>query len=139
MKIKYEFVNGDVIEIEAPDEIGEVIKESRKAEHADDERNRVHNHSLEGALYEGREFGYYDSKLRRLESKEMQKARMLKKRQMRRGLAKGYSELTDVQRKRIIMYVNGLTLREIAKKEGVDHKAVERSIQAARKKFKKYL
>lgn len=139
MKIKYEFVNGDVIEIEAPDEIGEVIKESRKAEHADDERNRVHNHSLEGALYEGREYGYYDSKLRRLESKEMQKARILKKRQIRRGLAKGYAKLTEVQRRRFISFVNGLTIREIAEKEGVHFTCVEETIEAARKKFKKYL
>ena len=139
MKIKYEFVNGDVIEIEAPDEIGEVIKESRKAEHADDERNRLHNFSLEGALYEGREYGYYDSKLRRLEYKEAQKARKLKKSQIRRGLAKGYSNLTEVQRRRILMYADDLTVREIAEKEGVDHAAVVRSILAARKKFKKIL
>ena len=139
MKIKYEFVNGDVIEIEAPDEIGKVIQESRNAEHADDERNRVHNYSLEGTLYEGREYGYYDSKLRRLESKETQKERILKKRQIRRGLAKGYSKLTEVQRRRFLMYADDLTVREIAEKEGVDHSAVVRSILAARKKFKKFL
>lgn len=139
MKIKYEFVTGDVVEVEAPDEIGEFIKESRKAEHADDERNRLHNYSLEGALYEGREYGYYDSKLRRLESKETQNARILKKRQMRRGLAKGYSKLTEVQRRRFLMYADDFTVREIAEKEGVDHAAIVRSIIAARKKFKKYL
>ena len=139
MKIKYEFVNGDVMEIEASDEIGEFIMESRKAEHADDERNRVHNYSLEGAFYEGREYGYFDSKLRRLELKETQNERKLKKRQLRRGLAKGYSKLTDVQRRRIIYFVNGLTIREIAEKEGVHFTCVEETIEAARKKFKKYL
>ena len=61
MKIKYEFVNGDVVEVEAPDVIGKFIEESLRAEHASDEKNRVHTCSLEGSLYEGREYGYNDT------------------------------------------------------------------------------
>ena len=139
MKIKYEYVNGDVIEVEAPDEIGEFIKESLKVEHADDERHRVHNISLEGALYEGHEYGRYDSNLRRLEVQETQQVNTRKRWWLRKCLAKGYSQLTEVQRRRMELFVNGKSIREIAKIEGVHHKSVEETIEQARKKFKKFL
>ena len=139
MKIKYEFVNGDVIEVEAPDVIGKFIEESLRAEHASDEKNRVHTCSLEGSLYEGREYGYNDTKLMRLEAEEMQKARIHEKRRLRIGLAKGYSKLTEVQRRRMELYLNGKSIREIAEIEGVHHKSVEETIEQARKKFRKFL
>ena len=139
MKIKYEYVNGDVVEVEAPDEIGEFIKESLKAEHADDERHRVHTLSLEGALYEGRDYRRYDPMLRRLEKQETKKDRTRKKAQLRGSLKKGYSKLSEAQRRRISMYANGLTMREIAEKEGVYLNAVYQSISSARKIIKKFL
>ena len=139
MKIKYEYVNGDVVEVEAPDEIGEFIKESLKAEHADDERHRVHNVSLEGALYEGHEYGRYDSNLRRLEVQETKNEKKRKKRLLKQFLVKGFSQLTEVQIRRLTLYADGLTMREIAEKEGVDHKAIVASIKVARKKFKKIM
>ena len=135
MKIKYEYVNGDVVEVEAPDEIGEFIKESLKAEHADDERHRVHNVSLEGALYEGHEYGRYDSNLRRLEVQETKNEKKRKKRLLKQFLVNGFSQLTEVQIRRLTLYADGLTMREIAEKEGVDHKAIVASIKVARKKF----
>lgn len=42
MKIKYAFLDGTVTEVEVSDEIGAVIIDSRKAEHAQDERHRYH-------------------------------------------------------------------------------------------------
>lgn len=39
MKIKYAFLDGTVTEVEVSDEIGAVIIDSRKAEHAQDERD----------------------------------------------------------------------------------------------------
>lgn len=139
MKIKYEFVNGDVVEVEAPDVIGKFIEESLRAEHASDEKNRVHTCSLEGALYEGHEYGHYDSNLRRLEVQETKKDRTRKKAQLRESLKKGYSKLSEAQRRRISMYANGLTMREIAEKEGVYLNAVYQSISSARKIIKKIL
>ena len=139
MKIKYEFVNGDVVEVEAPDVIGKFIEESLRAEHASDEKNRVHTCSLEGALYEGHEYGRYDSNLRRLEVQETQQVNTRKRWWLRKCLAKGYSQLTEVQRRRMELYVNGKSIREIAEIEGVHHKSVEETIEQARKKFKKFL
>ena len=45
MKIKYAFLDGTVTEVEVSDEIGAVIIDSRKAEHAQDERHRYHCYS----------------------------------------------------------------------------------------------
>ena len=42
MKIKYAFLDGATTEVEVSEEIGTVIIDSRKAEHAQDERQRYH-------------------------------------------------------------------------------------------------
>ena len=54
MKIKYEFADGTVSEVEVSTEIGSVIIEFRKAEHAADERRRCHcPYSIDALTYEG--------------------------------------------------------------------------------------
>jgi hypothetical protein len=53
LKIKYQFVNGEHSEFEAPDEIKTVIVSDRKAEYALEKRNRCHCYSLCAALYNG--------------------------------------------------------------------------------------
>ena len=55
MKIKYAFLDGTVTEVEVSDEIGAVIIDSRKAEHAQDERHRYHCYSYDAIDYEGEE------------------------------------------------------------------------------------
>lgn len=45
--------------------------------------------------------------------------------------------LTAVQQRRLLMLADGLSLREIARVEGVDHRAVRESIDSAKKKIKK--
>ena len=60
MKIKYAFLDGTVTEVEVSDEIGAVIIDSRKAEHAQDERHRYHCYSYDAIDYEGEEYGACD-------------------------------------------------------------------------------
>ena len=60
MKIKYAFLDGTVTEVEVSDEIGVVIIDSRKAEHAQDERHRYHCYSYDAIDYEGEEYGACD-------------------------------------------------------------------------------
>ena len=55
MKIKYAFLDGTVTEVEVSEEIGAVIIDSRKAEHAQDERHRYHCYSYDAIDYEGEE------------------------------------------------------------------------------------
>lgn len=44
------------------------------------------------------------------------------------------TSLTDTQRRRLLMYARGMSYREIARRESVDHKKVIKSISQARKK-----
>jgi DNA-directed RNA polymerase specialized sigma24 family protein len=51
-----------------------------------------------------------------------------------------WDRLTEVQRRRYRMYhAEGLTVREIAEREGSHFTAVHESLQAADKKIKKFL
>lgn len=49
-------------------------------------------------------------------------------------------KLTDIQRRRYLLHtVRGLTMRQIAAKEDVGHTKIQRSIEAAEKKIKKFI
>lgn len=128
MKIKYEFADGTVSEVEVSTEIGSVIIESRKAEHAADERERYHREfSMDGAEYEGTAWaetvGPEDITLERETQRELQQMMLA---------------LTPAQWRRLRHYADGLTYREIAKLEGVQIKAIQDSIVQARKKLQKF-
>ena len=103
MKIKYAFLNGTVTEVEVSDEIGVVIIDSRKAEHAQDERHRYHCYSYDAIDYEGEEYGACDEYAVEDDSAE-QTAR----------IREAFSHLTATQQRRLRLYANGKTLREIA-------------------------
>lgn len=62
MKIKYAFLDGTTTEVEVSEEIGAVIIDSRKAEHAQDERQRYHcPYSYDAIDYEGEEYATDDT------------------------------------------------------------------------------
>lgn len=128
MKIKYEFADGTVSEVEVSTEIGSVIVESRKAEKAADERERYHREfSMDGAEYEGTDWAETAGP----EEIAMGVATRSELRQM-------LKLLTPVQRRRLLAYANGLTYREIAYMEGTQIKAVQDSITQARKKLQNF-
>ena len=102
MKIKYAFLDGTVTEVEVSAEIGAVIIDSRKAEHAQDERHRHHCYSYDAIDYEGEEYGAYDEYAVEDDSAE-QTAR----------IREAFSHLTATQQRRLRLYANGKTLREI--------------------------
>jgi len=82
VKIKYEFVDGTVSEVEVEESIGAVIIEDKR---------------------------FYSA----------------------------FHEFSEVQRRRLLMLAGGMSVREIARQEGVDFRTVHESIAAGRKKFKK--
>ena len=120
MKIKYTFITGETTEVEVSDEIGAVITASRKAEHALEERNRYHCYSLDAIDYEGLEYVECDEYP--IEVEQVREA---------------FSHLTEVQQRRLRLYADGKTLREIAALENASFQSVAESIEAARKKFLK--
>ena len=122
MKIKYAFLDGTTAEVEVSDEIGAVIIDSRKAEHAQDERRRCHCYSYDAIDYEGEEYGSCDEYAVEDDSEEQE----------------AFSHLTATQQRRLRLYADGKTLREIAGIEKACFQSVVESIEAGRKKFLKF-
>lgn len=127
MKIKWKFANGDVSEVEVSEEIGAVIVDSRKAEHAQQEKERYHCYSLDAIDYESSEFGYLEDYG---EADEESKRR-------REVIQSGFERLTETQKRRLLLYLSGKTLCQIAELEGTSFQSVNESIKAAQKKFQK--
>ncbi len=121
MKIKYEFVNGETMEVEVEERIGTLILDSRRAEESNSRKERRHCYSSDCA-WDGLEYATIDDVESRIiqETKNQKITNVLKK-------------LTRTQRRRLLMSANGMSLREIARKEGICHRAVEKSIEQARK------
>jgi len=127
MKIKYVFANGDVSEVEVSEEIGAIVIDSRKAEHAQQEKERYHCYSLDAIDFEGAEYGRCDDYSE--DDAEAETARH------RAILHKSFSLLTETQKRRLLLSIRGKTVREIAGLENVDVRAVQDSLTQARKKF----
>ena len=128
MKISYKFTTGEVMEVEVSDEIGTVIIESRRKEENLARKERYHCYSYDAIEFEGKEYADWDTPentmLQRYEDSV---------------LANAVSKLSEVQKKRLMMLSEGLSMREIARREGVSYISVRESIAQARKKIKKFI
>lgn len=128
MKVKYEFDNGEVTEVEVSEEIGAMIIDSRREEESGNRKERRHCYSLDAIVYEGVEYGTPDFTEEMFDDREERDARV----------REAFSHLSDVQQRRLLMLAGGLSIREIAKREGKNYRTVHESIEAARKKFLKF-
>ena len=126
MKIKYEFADGTVSEVEVEESIGAVIIEDRRLEDNLSHKERYHCYSLDAAQFEGAEYA----------SEETPEAKMKREMDTER-ISQALDGLSEVQRRRLLMLAEGKSMREIAREEKVQHRAVMKSIEAAKKIFKK--
>ena len=126
MKIKYEFADGTVSEVEVEESIGEVIIEDRRLEDNLSRKERYHCYSLDAAQFEGSEYG----------TEEMPEVQMEREQDTER-IAHALDGLSEVQRRRLLMLADGKSMREIAREEKVQHRAVVKSIEGAKKTFRK--
>lgn len=126
MKIRYEFADGTVSEVEVEESIGTVIIEDRRLEDNLDRKERYHCYSMEAAEFEGSDYGTDETPETQME-KELDAER----------IAHALDELSETQRRRLLMLADGMSMREIARQENVRHRAVVKSIEGARKIFKK--
>lgn len=127
MKINYTFANGEVSEVEVNEEIGNVILDSRRLEDNLARKERYHCYSMDAAKYEGEEYADQETPetalFLQLENK---------------SIADAFDKLSEVQKRRLLMLAQGLSFREIARREGKDIKTIRESIEGARKKFLKF-
>ena len=127
MKIKYEFADGTVSEVEVEESIGAVIIEDRRLEDNLARKERYHCHSLDAVEFEGAEYGTEET----LET-------LLAAMEEDRRIYDAFHRLSRVQQRRLLMLAGGMSVNEIARREGVHHSVVSETISAARKKFKKF-
>lgn len=129
MKIKYEFADGTVQEIEVDESFGNYYIQAKREEENLNRKERYHNTcSLDSMDYEGDFFAdetYSPETL--MNSKESQKR-----------VDEFLSSLTDIQRKRVEKLLDGKSMRQIAKEEGVDISTVTESLKSVRKKYLKF-
>lgn len=128
MKITYQFADGTTSTSEVDEEIGAYIMDSRRQEENDDRRHRYHNYSLDAITYEGPEYGRCDRYLCDGPD-EME--------ELAQRVRDAFTHLTETQQRRLLKYSRGMSLHEIAADEGVDYRAIFKSIEFARKKFLK--
>lgn len=127
MKIKYEFINGESTEIEVEEGIGTWILDSRRVEENLARKERYHCYSSDVA-WEGLDYADFDTP----ESTYIQKCN-------ENDFAEVYETLTEVQKRRLELLLDGLSLREIARREGVEIKSVRETMEQIRKKYKKFI
>lgn len=110
---------------EALKEITDALDEDTRETWASDRKYHRHNYSLESRVFEGMDYAYRKTPEWICIRKEEFEERM-------RTLA----TLTETQRRRLkMLFVDKLSLREIARAEGVDYKSVVDSIGAAARKL----
>ena len=117
--LHYEFVTGESVNITVSAEIAEVIYDSRRMEHASNERSRYHTaFSLDSEDYEGTNLVSEktpDDLMEELEDRE--------------HLLDCLAHLSENQRQRILMLAQGMSITEIARVQHADRTTVrERSV-----------
>lgn len=124
-KIKYTFINGDVLEVEAEDSFAAYILMDRVREANSDRKEHRHNYRLELMNFEDERFasqwGNPENDFINHEDYE--------------ALLKILEGLTSTQKRRLILRLTGITYREIARQEKVDVKSVFQSIEGIRTKL----
>ena len=127
MKIKYEFADGTVSEVEVEESIGAFIVEDRRREGNLTRKEGYHCYSLDAVEFEGMDFaaeGTPETILAALEEDGR--------------VYEAFCKLSEVQQKRLLMLAGGMSIREIARKEGTNFRTVHESVESGRKKFKKF-
>ena len=95
--------NGETSDVEVREEIGNLILDSRREESNQDRKERYHCYSLDAAEYEGEDYADGSTPetelFLQLENQRIKKA---------------FEQLSEVQRRRLLMLAEGVSLREIA-------------------------
>lgn len=113
MKISYIFANGENSEVEVNEEIGTFILDSRREEDNLGRKERYHCYSMDVVKYEGVEY-----------ADDVTPERVLMLEESNGELQEALESLTEVQRERVGRLADGLSINEIARREGVAPNAV---------------
>ena len=129
MKIRYEFTNGEISEIEVDESLGELLVELDRQEYNNDHKETRRHTSLDGMEYEGALFAAPDDPA----------AEVLRREDAAR-LLRAMEALTPAQRELVLkVYFEGRSYASIAREEKVDESAIRDRIRRIHKKMKNFL
>ncbi len=124
MKITYEFADGTHSVVEVDEKIGMLIEESRRLEKNLERKERRHCRPL----FEN------DDKCEEL-ADERDPLWYLERNETERETWEKIDALTETQRRRLLMKMEGLSVMEIARREGCNHKTVKETLEQVKKKL----
>ena len=129
MKIRYEFVNGEISEIEVDDSLGELLVDFDRQEYNNDHKETRRHVSLDGMEYEGELF-----------ISEADTANEVERREEMARLFRAMEALTPSQRELVLkVYFEKMRISDIARAEGVSKQSVHERVGRALKRLKKSL
>ena len=129
MKISYEFVTGEVSEVEVDERLGGMLLDLNRQQENNDQKETRRHFSLNGMDYEGELFASAEDTERTVEHRE--------------DMARLYSAmeaLSPSQRELVKkIYFEERKITDIAREEGVSKQSVHERVQRALKKLEKNL
>ena len=129
MKITYEFVTGEVSEVEVDERLGGMLLDLDRQQYNNDQKETRRHVSLDGMDYEGKLFASAEDTERKAERRE--------------DMARLFSAMEDLspsQRELVKkVYFEERKITDIAREEGVDKSAISHRLERIHKKLKKIL
>ena len=129
MKISYEFVTGEVSEVEVDERLGGMLLDLDRQQYNNDQKETRRHVSLDGMDYEGEMFVSAEDTEREAERRE-DMARLFSAME---ALSPAQRELVEK------VYFEERKITDIAREEGVDKSAVSHRLDRIHKKLKKIL
>lgn len=122
------------VEVEVSKEVYDFNNENKREMERIDRQIRNHQYSLDNIVYEGKEFGFYETYPCEEIEERLEEQKLVQK------CLIALKKLTPIQQRRFMMYaLEDYTYEQIADKEGVGLKTVYESVQSALKKIRKSL
>lgn len=129
MKVRYEFVNGEISEIEVDESLGELLVDFDRQQYNNDHKETRRHVSLDGMNYEGGLFASAADPV----------AEVLEREELAR-LLRAMEALSPEQRELVIkVYFEKRRIVDIARAEGVSKQSVHERVGRALNKLKKFL
>ena len=127
---RYHFSNGETISIDVPDDWGEILIDLDRQEYNNDHKETRRHYSLEGKVYEGKDYAVEDPGLEALFAGPTDEER----------LRAAIQKLDPDQQAMIrAVYFEGVSVNDYAARMGVTQSAISHRLQTVKKKLKKLL
>ena len=127
MKITYEFVTGEISEVEVDERLGGMLLDLDRQQYNNDQKETRRHFSLNGLYYEGDLFASAED----TEGEAVRREDMARLYSAMEALSPSQRELVEK------VYFEGRKITDIAREEGVTKQSVHERVERALKKLKK--